>query len=267
MPLKTLMEFGLSEKEAKTYIALLELGVAGANDIAGKTGINRSSSYVVLETLKQRGLVTMAVDKNNLQKYVAATPDILLRLAEDKARKQMDVKEKIEKAVPELKVLHKDMRLRPKVYVFTDKEAIRQCYYDTFDEQVAKGMKKFRVYEDMSPLTRLLPPDFIKNDVESIKKSGARMYLISPDIDTSKTIIEQYKKMGSRDKFAIIPQTKFNRVKKSILSFSIHENKIEFFSPDSFAVIIENQEIADTLKNIFDLAWDEANRLNNKPKK
>jgi len=42
-------------------------------------------------------------------------------------------------------------------------------------------------------------------------------------------------------------------------------NSITFISPkDNFGIIIESKEIADMLKNGFDLAWEEAKRLNKK---
>ena len=51
---KTLISVGFSEKEAAVYLALLELEVAGVTEIAKKSNIKRSSTYVVLESLKQK---------------------------------------------------------------------------------------------------------------------------------------------------------------------------------------------------------------------
>ena len=261
MPIKTLIEFGLREKEAKIYIALLELEVAGVSEIARKTGINRSSAYVVLEELKKKKLVSVAVGEGGVQRYAASSPEIFLQQAEGREKTQKDVMEKIRKTLPELKALHKDTKVRPKVYVYTDHEAVRHSFYDIFREQISKGMKKFRVYEDMSDVKKFLPADFIREDVLEIKKSGAKMYVISPDNKDAKSVIGEYKKFGSNDKFAIIPKGKFRRIKGQIQSFSIYEDKIEFFSQDSFLIVIENREIADLLKSIFDLAWEESVRL------
>lgn len=55
--IRNLTEFGLSDKEARIYLALLELEIATAFDTAKHAGINRSSTYVVLESLKKKGLV------------------------------------------------------------------------------------------------------------------------------------------------------------------------------------------------------------------
>ena len=49
-----LKNFGLSEKEAKIYLALLELEAATVFETAKQSGINRSSAYVVLEALQKK---------------------------------------------------------------------------------------------------------------------------------------------------------------------------------------------------------------------
>jgi len=59
MLLKDLTSLGLSDKEAKTYLTLLELEVASVAEITKASGLNRSSTYVTLEMLKKRGLVNI----------------------------------------------------------------------------------------------------------------------------------------------------------------------------------------------------------------
>ena len=54
-----LQELGLSEKEARVYLALFELGPSVVSGLAKKAGINRSTTYVILETLAKRGLVSV----------------------------------------------------------------------------------------------------------------------------------------------------------------------------------------------------------------
>src|SRR5437879_6580616 len=92
--IKQLVEFGLSEKEAKVYLALLELELASVSEIAKTAAINRSSTYVVLESLKKKGLVSTSEDKK-VQKYIAISPDMLLVEAKEKSQKAEEIKHKI----------------------------------------------------------------------------------------------------------------------------------------------------------------------------
>jgi len=64
---KDLISLGLSEKEARIYIVLLELEVATAHEVAEKSGVNRSSAYVVLEKMKEKGIVGL-VETENIQR-------------------------------------------------------------------------------------------------------------------------------------------------------------------------------------------------------
>ena len=49
-----LIEFGLSDKEARIYLSLLESDTSMVQEIAKNAGVNRSSTYVVLESLKRK---------------------------------------------------------------------------------------------------------------------------------------------------------------------------------------------------------------------
>jgi sugar-specific transcriptional regulator TrmB len=53
-----LKKAGFSEKEIDVYLALLGQGEAVVSDVAEKANINRSTTYVVLDALAKRGLVT-----------------------------------------------------------------------------------------------------------------------------------------------------------------------------------------------------------------
>lgn len=257
MPLKTLIEFGLSEKEAKIYLALLELETSGVNEIAKKTGINRSSAYVVIDMLLKKGLVSTSKDERKIQRFTAAEPESFLKIAEDNERKYKQVKEKIKEIIPTLRSQHKDTKHRPQVYIYNGKEAVRLGFYDIFFEQVKRGMKMMRIYEDMSNVLKFPDSDYIEWDVNEIKKFDVDYKIISPDNPNARKVVNRYKRLGFK-KFVLIPQNLFNRIRGQNLAFSIYEDKIEFFSQDAFLTIIESKEIADTLKNVFDLAWEEA---------
>ena len=53
--LKELQDMGLSEKEAKIYLASLEIGRATADQLAKQAKIVRSTTYVQLESLMKKG--------------------------------------------------------------------------------------------------------------------------------------------------------------------------------------------------------------------
>lgn len=76
-------ELGLSDKEARVYIALLPLKDAGASAISRQSGLHRQFIYEALERLEALGLARHVV-QNGRKKFTAATPNRLVTLVEEK---------------------------------------------------------------------------------------------------------------------------------------------------------------------------------------
>jgi len=109
MLLKDLTSLGLSDKEAKTYLTLLELEVASVAEITKASGLNRSSTYVTLEGLKKKGLVSMTGEEP-VCRFVATSPEVLLRSVEDQAAKEQLKLERIKSLILELKGMYKETK-------------------------------------------------------------------------------------------------------------------------------------------------------------
>lgn len=248
--LKSLIEFGLSEKEAKVYLALLELEVATVSEIAKTANINRSSTYVVLASLKKKGLVSTSEDKK-VQRYVAVSPEMLLYEAQNRAKKAEDIKEEINSIVPELKALHKDTKQRPKVKVFEGKQGL----INTFEDTLNNKEKIMRVSSSVEGVFKVLPdyfPDYVKRRVGL----GIKMYGIHPNSEMVQNLIKNSPKL---DKPILIPPKKY----RFPADIAIYDNKIGYMSTkEELAIIIESKEMADVMKSIFDLAYEEAKRIN-----
>ena len=73
-----LVECGLTENEAKVFLAAMELGPSLASTLARKTGINRSTVYAVIQTLKHKGLLS-SFEKQGITYFSPADPEVLLQ--------------------------------------------------------------------------------------------------------------------------------------------------------------------------------------------
>jgi len=99
-----LTEAGLTEGEAKVYLALLELGPSTTGPIIDKAGIARSFAPHILENLIRKGLVSF-VTKQKTKHYQAAQPQKLLDYIDERARTVLESKKQIENALPRLLLL------------------------------------------------------------------------------------------------------------------------------------------------------------------
>jgi predicted DNA-binding transcriptional regulator len=70
---ETLEKLGLNEKEAKVYLALLELGQDTVQNIAQRASITRPTTYNILDALVKKGLTTQ-VDQDS-EKLLAVVPE------------------------------------------------------------------------------------------------------------------------------------------------------------------------------------------------
>jgi len=83
MDIELLQELGLTLNEAKTYLALLELGQSLAGTIADKAKIHRRNVYDALERLIEKGLVTYVI-KSNRKYYEAVNPKKIIDMLKEK---------------------------------------------------------------------------------------------------------------------------------------------------------------------------------------
>ncbi len=76
-----LVQLGLSEKEAKLYLLLLQIGSSPVSALAKRAAVKRVTVYSVLEGLVERGLVSYQNQAGG-RRYNAYDPECLLYLLE-----------------------------------------------------------------------------------------------------------------------------------------------------------------------------------------
>lgn len=239
-----LSELGLSDKEVKVYLALLEFGSSLASTISRKIGLKRPTVYMILESLRQRGFVTTHT-KAKITYFKAIDPDILVEHYYSKYSMLKD-------AVPELKMLNKMFQVKPHVSVYEGTDGLKRMMEDTLTTDNGELL----VWSDINlawhgPISDYFP-EYVKKRVE--KKILVR------GIFTESEAAQGFKdrsELELRD-VRLIPPQKFP-FKNEV---NIYNNKVNIISfKDEIGVMIENQAIADTQKSIFLFAWEYANLL------
>ncbi|MBW6442517.1 hypothetical protein K0A97_01895 [Patescibacteria group bacterium] len=82
--------FDLNIYETKVWLALLSKGVASAGQIAEASGIPRSRTYDVLESLEKKGFALIKLGKP--VKYIGVRPHIVLEKLKNNLRKSIEEK-------------------------------------------------------------------------------------------------------------------------------------------------------------------------------
>jgi len=121
---------GLSDYELKIFAAASQLGSAGAAQLAKKANIPRPSVYPVLETLSQKGLVSVEKRKG-ASRFIPASPDRLVTLAEERlaeAQASLKVSKQVAEALRSSK--GRDALSSAKILLFEGRKSIEQMLYE-----------------------------------------------------------------------------------------------------------------------------------------
>lgn len=82
--------FNLNIYETKVWLALLGKGIASAGEVAQLSGVPRSRTYDVLESLEKRGFAIIKLGKP--VKYIGVKPHIIIEKLKNNVRKEADDK-------------------------------------------------------------------------------------------------------------------------------------------------------------------------------
>ena len=252
---KILEALGLSEKEAKVYLASLELGEAAPAEIAKHAGINRATTYVIAEKLVKDGLMSQ-LEKDKKTYFMAENPEQLLRLLRKQEQDIKNKEQEFQKYLPELKTIFDTAGERPKVRFFEGKEGLRAIQEDFFK---SKDRKIEEVYSS-DDLHNVFSGDDLQElfKARKAKKFKSRALYVRKDGKLPKPPLPEITEMR------MVPADKFP-IHSDIL---FYDDKVAMVSLKGKLVgaIIENKAITDTLRSIFNLAWEAAEKYDKEAK-
>lgn len=240
MDYRELKNLGLSEKEGRVYLASLELGKSTVQNIAGKAKVNRATTYVIIEALMAKGLMS-SFTEGKKQFFVAGSPEKLSLLFREQAMEIQRKQEYLDKILPELKSLKQDQKEGPVVRYFEGKEGMRAMaeeFFITNHKEHARMIYSFDLLDNI----------FSKEEREEIQKKRQLK-----KVRVRSIINDKYRALKSDAEKKIVSEQQF----PITADIAFFENKVRIASQKGklAGLIIEDKEIANTFKILFDLAW------------
>lgn len=239
-----LQSLGFLESEIKTYLAALENGPGTVLDFTKKTHFSRQATYVVIDSLTKRGLMS-SVLRGKKKYFVAEDPEKLLAYAE---RREIDIREKVgnlKRALPELKL--KASGDRPIVRLYEGKESVLAVLNDIVETKL-KGKDTFLYeMEDINTFYNGVAHKDVLPMLQKLKRLDIKVKGLYQGTPLGKTL------QGTRYFFpSDIPKFK--------TSISLYGNKItiQTFEGKVNSIIIESQSLANTLRVLFELGFKAA---------
>lgn len=232
-----LQKFGFSEKEIAVYIALVEFGPAVASDVAERAKLNRSTTYVVLDSLVKRGVVDPA-DRPGGDLFTALAPDKLAQHLAAIAAEYTDVAKIAREELARLKQAPAMAApsLSPTVRFFEGDEGIQDVYEDAL-----ASLETIRSYASATATDNSAARQY----QELLSKKHCKVRMLPLDDTEAKRLAGREGVSGETGVlYGLSPE------------ISIYDNKIVFVSPtEKTALVIESKEFAQALKQAFDRSW------------
>lgn len=245
MDTNSLEKLGMSNKEIKLYLKLLEFGESGANVLAKSINENRTSTYSLLNAMKSKGFISF-YEKKGLKYYVPSDPTFLIN-------KFMEGAKGLQKVLPELLAIHNKYNTKkPRITFYEGVEGIKQIAEILLEVPGSTRFSFMGVNEaTMHPeIKRFYEEDFVNRRIElGITYKGivaGHLPMGNKYAPTEKAQLRELKyvdpkKLPIKNHIDIFPHNK-------VALYSYHKDEM-------MGVIIEHEDFYATMKTAFELAW------------
>ena len=242
MEKELLMNLGLTDGEAKVYLALAKLGSSTVGPIVKEAKVAYSNIYEILNRLLEKGLISFILKEKT--KYFQVTNFSRLYEYLDKKEQKIE-KEKLslKKLIPDLEKMQK-LQEKQEAEVFIGFNGVRTAYERLLENHFEEEYLFFFIAEQ---------------NYEEVDKFYMRLYNKFKNLKVKGIANIKYKE----SKFIKKTTYKMRYVNIPVPgNIDIHEDKILFTSWTSapLAILINSKDIADKFKEYFYSIWGDKNR-------
>jgi sugar-specific transcriptional regulator TrmB len=238
-----LLKIGLTEGEAKVYLALSKLGSSTVGPIVKESKVAYSNIYDILNRLIDKGIASFII-KNKTKHFQAASPINLVKYLENKENEILKQKEALKKSLPNLEKLQEGKE-NQEAEVFMGTKGLRAAYEKLIKNSTNKNeILYFNIYK--------------KEYSEQFDLFYKNISDLSKNLKNRGIVNKEYKKSW----FA--KQAKFLNMK--FVDFPIPGNidilndkvLITSWEPSVTAILIHSKDISNNFKDYFNKVWQTA---------
>lgn len=242
---KALQGAGLTEKEVKAYIVLLEMGPQHANAIARAAGITRANIYYHLEHLKEKGLITTYSNWDNTQYFKAEPANSVVNYLKDKQKKLEERISEVESIATQLDAIAAAPPVSvPAMRIYDSLEKVEQLYEEIMHSDIMNAIVNIDRVDEFFPKFGAMFPELVAQRGMSVKE----LVVATKGATT-------YKKSIKGEKHDVRILSKEFSHQTDIL---IYNNEVAFISYDGgtpSAFVVKNPAIFATQVQVFEELW------------
>ncbi len=246
MDLNIFEDLGMTNYEAKIYLALLHNPLITAYELAEKAGLYRQVTYDTIKRLQEKGAISSLI-KGKKKIFQAAKPQILFEIMQGKV-------DRLNTALPQLNAINKQSQQPVSVETFSGSTIVNTAFKTIIKhfKEGGKGEVLATVLDEN--IARQTPEQ--KTVLEQYGKAMAKLGI------KEKIIIQEgakafFTKETSTYKF--IPQKYFNDN-----PFQVFGDYVQIFVMSTnphHLIVIKNQAVADAYRKQFEFMWLHAKEI------
>lgn len=241
----SLATFGLNQKEATTYLYMLQKGIVTPLELSRLTNINRTTLYRLLEKLKEIGLIEEIIEDKSTS-FKAVGPERFQMIITRKEAELLKLKKSLPEIINQLKTTEDSSLPSTKIVYYRGKSGLQQLLWNTLRAKTEIIGYGYSSWND----------GVGKNFAEKLRQEYVDRGL------RSKEILNKFDEKFTDNKHYLTEIYQQRILPKSDLEIN-HDTYIyddifafyHFFKGELFGVEIHNSEIAKTQRQIFYFLW------------
>jgi len=240
----SLLRLGFSQKEAAMYLAALELGSAPVQILAKRAGVNRATAYGLIDALIGRGLLSK-VAKGKKGEFAAEHPERLCALLRLQQQTLSEQEQMVRELLPLFSALHNQSGQKPKIRFLEGEEGM----------MIAREI----FLRLIGPFVQIVPMHETETHPILVKMRAQHLCALHTLQIPHRAIV-----LMDKPDFSKIPVVSHGEIRilprealpiKAEITVRANHVFLYTFTFHPMSVVIENQEIADSIQSLFDLAW------------
>lgn len=252
---KILKDSGLKDKESQLYGILLEKGASPASEIIKSSKLKKGIVYKTLYDLEAKKLISQYTENKKLY-FKPEHPFRLAELADAQLKASQNQHLTLETYLPQLVSAFKTTGNQPGVKIYEGIEGIKEVYNDTLKEK-ATISAILQTSEVEPKIYSWLTRHYAKKRTEL----GIWANVIVAQDSKSKDYIRKNEKEHRETRS--VPKERF----PIGIEVDIYGDKVAFINfkkgQDLIGIIIHNPLIANTMRALFSLSWEQAQDYSN----
>lgn len=243
-----LKQLELSDIEAKLYLALLKSGSTGVKELANAINIKRTTAYIYIDLLVEKGLVIKTVKGSRKQVAAIDPEEGLEKLVIHKTKSAEETKNKFSEMLKEINLLSPSMQTTEEAEIkyYKGKGGVKKIY-----ENALKA-DELRSYVNITEVLEVFPENSQLFDSAFKKNQKIKMFEIVEDSPQARKRFATTPKL-ERYFYKLLPEN----MKLTAQDILIYDNNVAIihFKDSIHGVVLTNTDLYNNFRMLFNFIW------------